>query len=671
MSGVMAGISTVTRHASALFAALFGLFLHAAERPCATIGEARSRGGDSHAFDLTGQVIADENAVLVVSDETGGCRVHPPDDQHGCRPGDVVRVCGRRLFYADSLEIVSRRPLPRPVATTAARIAVGEHDYTFASVTGVVSAVTRDELDPDWNWFVLRTGSGSVSVAVKAAEFPADGLARLVDAAVVAMGVAVPFSSWRRPLGSHLIVSGKAGLVPLAASDDRTAAHRQTVCGRILAATDGLLYLRLRDGRLARARPLSPRRRPDAGSMATVIGFAEDDGFWINLTDALVRTGDGSANALDAVRALSSRQLFTTVNGQVNTDFHGQVIRLTGVVQAAADGPRTFTFACGGPTVTVDLSGLGTTAIPERGSTLDITGLCIAEFEAVSTAASFPRFKGFTLVPRTADDLHILARPPWWTPFKFLCAILTLVALIVLILAWTRTLQVRSEKRGRELAREQLGHAKAELKVEERTRLAVELHDSISQMMTGVSLQIDAARGSLPARANPSRGYLDAARQILASCRHELRCCLWDLRSRTFEEKDLTEAIVRTLQPYAGEASISVRFNVPRDRLSESHAHAVLRIVRELTVNALRHGHAQQVKIAGERHGDVLRFSVKDDGCGFDPATAPGPASGHFGLVGIRERAAEFDGEAEIDSRPGHGTKAVVTLTIQEEIDET
>lgn len=190
-------------------------------------------------------------------------------------------------------------------------------------------------------------------------------------------------------------------------------------------------------------------------------------------------------------------------------------------------------------------------------------------------------------------------------------------------------------------------------------------------MLTGVSLQIDAALGCHPAKSGPSSRYLETARQILAASRHELRGCLWDLRSRTFEEKDLTEAVARTLAPYAGETALAVRFNVPRDRLSETLTHTILRIVRELTVNAIRHGKARQVKVAGELQGDVIRFSVRDDGCGFDPATAPSPSTGHFGLVGVRERAAAVGGQVEIASAPGCGARVAVTLPARKEIDET
>ena len=60
--------------------------------------------------------------------------------------------------------------------------------------------------------------------------------------------------------------------------------------------------------------------------------------------------------------------------------------------------------------------------------------------------------------------------------------------------------------------------------------------------------------------------------------------------------------------------------------------------------------------------GEEIRFSVRDDGTGFDPGSAPGPGQGHFGLQGIRERIRDFDGGVVVESSPAHGTKVVVMM---------
>jgi signal transduction histidine kinase len=318
---------------------------------------------------------------------------------------------------------------------------------------------------------------------------------------------------------------------------------------------------------------------------------------------------------------------------------------------------------CGKHTLRIDMAFPdGSARRIKAASEVEITGVCDLEFENSFGDTLFPHFRGFAILPRTAADVKVLAEPPWWTPFRLVCVIALLALALLATLAWNRSLAVISERKGRELYHEQIASAKAELKVEERTRLAVEIHDSLSQTLTGVSLQIDAAMRNEEKGFSAAERYLKTARQMLASCRHELRCCIWDLKSRTFEEKNMTEAVERMLAPHAEQTRISVRFNVPRTALSDSTTHAVLRIIRELTVNAVRHGKASNVRIAGVFVDGVVRFSVADDGAGFDPKSADGPAQGHFGLNGIRERLNKFNGKMEIASAPGKGTKATVTI---------
>jgi signal transduction histidine kinase len=102
-------------------------------------------------------------------------------------------------------------------------------------------------------------------------------------------------------------------------------------------------------------------------------------------------------------------------------------------------------------------------------------------------------------------------------------------------------------------------------------------------------------------------------------------------------------------------------------KMSESLRHAALCIIREATVNAIRHGKARNIAISGGLDGRRLEFSVVDDGRGFDPARAKGSKDGHFGLLGMRERAKAFNGLIALTSSPGNGTEVSVTLEAQSE----
>jgi signal transduction histidine kinase len=298
------------------------------------------------------------------------------------------------------------------------------------------------------------------------------------------------------------------------------------------------------------------------------------------------------------------------------------------------------------------------------GCTVEVDGTYITETDIWYPSCVFPHVRDIIIAVRTPKDVRITAYPPWWTPQRLFMLIGALLAVIFGVFAWNVTLRRRAELRGKELADEQIAHVSSELKVYERTRLAVELHDSLSQTLTGISMGIDSAL-DIAGDATPGlKQRLMLTSKTVEACRKELRNCLWDLRSQALEENDMNDAIQLALGQIVSKKTLSIRFNVPRTRLSDNTTHTILRIIRELAANAVRHGHAAAIKIAGNIEGDKLRFSVRDDGCGFDPEHVPGIDDGHFGLQGIRERIDHLEGEMSIDSEPGRGTKVTVAFNI-------
>lgn len=567
---------------------------------------------------------------------------------------------------------------------SARDVASGDCIGQRVSIRGVVSAAVRDDIDDGFNWILIKTPDGSVCASTDSRVHPLDELRPLLDAEVELTGTIQRFTLWRKFLGCQMLFDNSAGgdgikvLTPAPTDpfsarpmSDASYPHRQTAAGTVIARTGDSFFLRHADG-LLRVRPVATDRMPPLGGQVTASGFAEQNQFIPLMIEALWRSEPAQAAVPEAAADIAARDLFKTDSyGRMASNYHryvdtsicGKTIRLTGRVESdgwESRGPAGFRLDCGGESVFVDLSGFtpGAIAMPKPGAIVSAAGLCLADFDT-SRNTIFPRFLGLSLIPRTPEDLLIVQHAPFWNMTR-LVLLLALVVLLAAVLAfWSAALKVASTRRGRELAREQINSARAELKVEERTRLAVELHDSISQTLTGVALQIDAAAGT---DGESARKFLSTARNMLASCRQELNGCLWDLRSRTFEERDMTEAVQRTLAPHLGSAKLTVRFNVPSETLSEATAHAVLRIVRELGTNAVKHGKAKNIKIAGEFHDGTISFSVQDDGCGFDTANAPGPAQGHFGLQGIRERLNGFNGTIRCDSEPGCGAKFTVVL---------
>ena len=380
------------------------------------------------------------------------------------------------------------------------------------------------------------------------------------------------------------------------------------------------------------------------------MGLPDTDLYRINLKRAIWRKIPGSEHTPTKATLTEAATLFTDGKGhnELKPDFHGQAISLQGRVFGSSSDIMDngmVRLLCNGFSVTIDSSASPSAiAALQPGCKARISGTYIVKTDSWHPNEPLPRIQEVILVVRGASDIEILEPPPWWTPQRFAILISALFATLMAFLLWNVLLRRLAEKRGRELMQSKLSQVETELKVQERTRIAVELHDTIAQNLTGVSLEIDSAEQLAVKNPEGMMKHLGMAARTLQSCRNELRNCLWDLRSRALEEANLNEAIRRAIAPQISNVELSIRFNVERKHLTDDTAHVLMRIIRELVLNAVRHGEASSVKIAGSlENGDTLLFSVSDDGCGFDPQTRPGVAQGHFGLQGVRERVRRQD----------------------------
>ena len=621
--------------------------------------------------------------------------IYLPSHHPHLSDNDLVRVTGhfgsvRNGYHrqiVDDVQTIRRGVRPEPSRLTAAQAADVRLGHSYVRVQGVLVKARQDAVDPRFVYLILRDPTGILTGVVPASFWANRHADRLLDAEIALEGVMNESVGWRKGLAPSLLVSTNAPLDVIRAApasirdcpplSERGVIHRQKTSGIILAATNGRMFIRPDSDRMSvmEVRPCRGTLPPQVNAHVTVAGFARLDPFHTMLDEARVepvppRRGQGTDTPPQVIR---TKDLVVRTSGgdRINTQLHGRLVSCQGTVRRMQDGPddATFSLVDGEHRINVDLGGIpsGRRILPEDGATVRVTGLLLAEFENPDAYAALPVFRRFTLIPRSPDEITVRKKPDWWTPPRLLSVIVVLVIALIAFIIWNRSLHTLSERRGRELFRARFASAQSELKVEERTRLAVELHDSLSQTLTGVALQIETASSLTDTLPDSVRRLLGTAKQMLASCRGELQSCIWDLRSRTFDEKDMTEAVTRTVDTHIGSARLSVRFNVPRSLLSEMTTHAILRIIRELAVNAVRHGHATEIRIAGNLDDGVIRFSVTDNGSGFGPDRAPGPRDGHFGLQGIRERLNEFAGTLEIESQPGKGTRAKVTMKPNED----
>ena len=671
---------------------LFALVLPAdatnAVSPIAAINECVSQSpGQSPRFLLRGQLLQKNHETIIIKDETAGTII--ADDRRliadlslgSLIEADVQRDSTRALLHLRNIRHTEPRPYPPPIRIAGGRVASGEFRHNFIETSGVVFSATRDELDSKFNWMLVRTPTGPFMIAVTESDHPLAELQRLADAAVIVRGIVVKFATWRRSLGYRLALAG-TNAIEIVRNPPRDIAgsprlkgteelHRQRTSGRVVAVCRDRFFLSVERHGCVQVRPLAGTPIPRVGDLVTAAGFAELDPLALQLVEAAVRI-DPNTEPPPPARILETERDWTFADsngvGRILFSHNRKIVRTRGPVEriaAAPDGVRSFTLKSDQLELTVDISAFADDEIPlpPVGSVVDVTGLFVADFENITDSTIIPGLRGFIVIPRLTTDVSLLKRPPWWTPFRLLALIALLAAIIIAISIWNRTLRSLAERRGRALLEEQIGRVSADLKVNERTRLAVELHDALSQNLTGVSLQLDAVKRFADEDRGKMARHLDMAMRTLKSCRDELRNCLWDLRNRALEEKDMNEAIRRTASPFVGDAALLIRFNVPRDQISDNTAHALMRIVRELATNAVRHGGAKTIRIAGTLENERLLFSVSDDGRGFDPANHPGADEGHFGLDGIRDRVSRFDGTLEIESSPGRGATIRISMT--------
>ena len=407
---------------------------------------------------------------------------------------------------------------------------------------------------------------------------------------------------------------------------------------------------------------------PSIGESIEAAGIPVTDLYRIHLAESVWRKSSAEGAKPGESVSVALADLFKSKGSGkfiMNPLFFGRVLTVTGFLREFVTderGVKRLLLENDGFTVQIDYSNAPKASNTEIGSLVSATGVCVLDSGFWRPSLPFPRNKSLFLVARGPDDIVLLERPPWWTPAKFIVAIIAMGGFIVLILLWNAALRVLVERKSREVLKSQARKLVSELRIAERTRLAADLHDSLSQNLTAIGYQVSIARNTLGGEDPATTGCLDAVAKMIRSCRTDLRRCLWDLRSDVLDEPSFAEAIRKTVAPVAKAVSVAVRFAGPRTAISDSTAHGVLNAVRELVSNAVRHGEASKIRIAGEVRNGTLSVSVRDDGCGFDPANRPGQAEGHFGLDGIAERIERLGGTFEIKSAPGKETKATIRI---------
>ena len=193
--------------------------------------------------------------------------------------------------------------------------------------------------------------------------------------------------------------------------------------------------------------------------------------------------------------------------------------------------------------------------------------------------------------------------------------------------------------------------------LEERERLAREIHDTIAQGLTGVITQLGAARHALDQPDERDR-HLETAERIARDSLREARRSVEGALPGALEGVALPDALATLARAWSAESGVPAELTITGERVSlETDLEvALLRTAQEALVNVAKHARAGRVDLTLSFMQDVVSLDVRDDGAGFDVEAPKPTVGGGFGLFGMRQRLGRVAGSFEVESRPGEGT---------------
>jgi len=206
--------------------------------------------------------------------------------------------------------------------------------------------------------------------------------------------------------------------------------------------------------------------------------------------------------------------------------------------------------------------------------------------------------------------------------------------------------------------------------LEERNRIAREIHDTLAQSLMGIVMQVEAAGELMGKAPEAARAEIESARNLARESLDEARRSVWELQPSVLASSGLTEAIQQEVTK-TGERgiqiSLAIRGEEP-DLLDRRNRLAILRIVQEALSNIIRHARTKSASVRVSYGPSELRLSITDDGIGFDSSASRAvisSAGAGFGLISMQERARLAGGYIQIHSAPGVGTQVEATIPYQ------
>lgn len=645
----------------------------------------------------------EEVGEFVIEDASGGLYVSAGEaDWHGKPPpvASLVEVTGvtgeggyAPVVRVRSVEILGQAQLPVARPVTANQLLTGRFDSRRVEIRGVVwHAIHRDRVES----FALELAGEFGRVTVFALESSGIAPGDLIDAEVTVRGVCFPFFNERaQVVGARLdmtstreieitrppfkepfrtLLVGMDRLQPF--SPESTNFHRQRIRGTVTLVNPGS-YLYLQDKNHAVRVNLAERSTVEVGDRIEAVGFPDVRTRFVEWQRAIIKKiGTAPVPAPVAITPDVVLLPASRIEDRARNDWDGRLVTLTGrlvKVEALRKGQRQLFMDCDGHGITVLLEW------PEAGEHIDAlrpgsriatTGICVVDYSETWPTLDYAEPSEMRVLVRGPGDVAVVQAAPWWTPLHLRLALGAILVVLLASLAWVGSLRRQVIKRTAALADETRARRDAEVEFDatlrERERMAVDLHDTVEQALTGVSYQLVVSEALHETEPQRSLQHLDLAKQLLAQSREEVRRSVWNLRAQSLNGRHLAEVLrdVAASLSTRNPVQTSVTVNGEERELPDFIAGHLLLLAQESMTNAIKHGNPENIHVALEFAEDSVILRVHDDGAGFDPSHAPGLADGHLGLQGMRERMKRLGGEVKVESSPGKGTtiRALVPL---------
>jgi len=594
------------------------------------------------AVDLKGVVIfSDPPHTIFIQDGTAGTFFRwgngvPP------KVGDEVQVRGKAFpgLYVSGIEnatfeVLAHPGMPEALPATYDDLMSGRLHYQRVVVEGIVRTIVPEGEGTS----LLRIALGSRIVEVQMNQPIETASTDWIDRRVKISGLAAGRINARRQLvAPYLRCRGWSEIVPLSApvaaeaipnaspeqllnfAVDGHEGHRVRVRGVVLASFNNR-ELFVRDGESAiqvHLFQLPPELKPSPGDLVEVLGFPQMEQFSATVADAVI-----AAHEKKSTPPLPRN---ATISDLLSGELDGNFVSVEAVL---VDRYRS-----GGLWVMLLQSGNQSLQVrsPEpaediaAGSTLRVRGICQVQSTRRSEYRSQP--ESIVLRVSSTDHIEVLRTASWWTSRRLLTVLIFTLIAIALAIAWIirQTFAIRRR----------IEH---EAVLEERQRIAREFHDTLEQELAGLSLRLDAAT-ALSEGHDKIRNFLAGSRNLIGRIQTETRNLVSDLRDAGNSPTDLEAALREIVADFprgvGPEISLSADHN---PALPTRAVHHLKMIAREAVTNAVKHADAEHISIAIVSDEDGGKMRITDDGRGLVDQSETHGRSGHFGCMGIRERA--------------------------------